>query len=125
MAKYSQEFKLKVVNHYLENHCSYQETARFFNIPSDTVILEWVRKYKEHGPTGLIRNNIRYDGNFKTQVIEYMHNNHLSLTETAIKFNIANHVVVDKWKRIYYEEGPQALYEERCGRSKNASRDGS
>ena len=48
-----------------------------------------------------------------------MHRNHLSLTETAIKFNLGNHYVVSKWERIYYEEGPQALYEERRGRSKN------
>ena len=26
-----------------------------------------------------------------------------------------------KWERIYYEEGPQALYEERRGRNKNMS----
>ena len=26
-----------------------------------------------------------------------------------------------KWERIYYEEGPQALYEERRGRSKKMS----
>ena len=50
-----------------------------------------------------------------------MHNNHLSLTETAIKFNLGNHNVVGKWERIYYEEGPQGLYIERRGRSKNMS----
>ena len=50
-----------------------------------------------------------------------MHNNHLSLTETAIKFNLGNHSIVGKWERIYYEEGLQALYEERRGRNKNMS----
>ena len=48
-----------------------------------------------------------------------MHTNHLSATETAIKFNLANHNIVLKWERIYYEEGPQALYQERRGRKTN------
>jgi len=50
-----------------------------------------------------------------------MHTNHLSATETAIHFNLGTHSVVLKWERIYYEEGPQALYEERRGRKKNMS----
>ena len=50
-----------------------------------------------------------------------MHENHLSLLETCIKFNIGNQDRVGIWERIYYEEGPQALYEERRGRKKNMS----
>ena len=49
-----------------------------------------------------------------------MHSNHLSATETAIHFRIVTKVVL-KWERIYYEEGPQGLYIERRGRSKNMS----
>ena len=52
-------------------------------------------------------------------MIEYMHTNYLSNFETAIHFNLANDAVVSKWERIYYEEGPQALYEEHRGRKKN------
>jgi len=50
-----------------------------------------------------------------------MHNNHLSLAETAFRFRLASNTIVSKWERIYYEEGPQALYEERRGRKKNMS----
>lgn len=48
-----------------------------------------------------------------------MHINHLSAAETAIQFKLenANHVL--KWKRIYYGEGPEDLYQEQRGRSKN------
>ena len=49
-----------------------------------------------------------------------MHTNHLSAMETAIHFRIQTPVVL-KWERIYYEEGPQAIYQERRGRSKNMS----
>ena len=117
MSKYSNEFKLKVVKYCVEEHHGYLNAANYFSIPSSTTILEWVRKYQEHGVEGLLKNlKSSYDGQFKINVIEYMHSNHLSLTETAIHFNLANHHIVGKWERIYYEEGPQALYEDKRGR---------
>ena len=122
MSKYSKEFKLEVVEYCIKQHHGYNDAAKHFNIPSSTPILEWVRKYKERGPEGLLRNQkSSYDGQFKQNVVEYMHNNHLSATETAIKFNLGNHDVVGKWERIYYEEGPQELYKERRGRPRKMS----
>jgi transposase len=122
MSKYSKEFKLEAVEYCIKQHHGYNDVAKHFNIPSSTPILEWVRKYKERGPEGLLRNQkSSYDGQFKQNVVEYMHNNHLSATETAIKFNLGNHDVVGKWERIYYEEGPQALYKERRGRPRKMS----
>ena len=120
MSKYSNDFKLEVIEYY-KKYGGLKRTANYFNIPSDNTVYKWVKQYEEHGVEGLIRNRIKYDGNFKQNVIEYMHNNHLSYTETAIHFNLGNHDIVGKWERIYYEEGPQALYEERRGRNKNMS----
>ena len=39
-----------------------------------------------------------------------------------MKFNLGNPGIVGKWERIYYEEGPQALYEERRGRKNMSSK---
>ena len=39
------------------------------------------------------------------------------MAETAFQFRLANHKIVGRWERIYYEEGPQALYKERRGRT--------
>lgn len=119
MEKYSKKFKIKVVKYCIEKHHSCQETAKHFNIPSKSTVLLWVRKYKENGIEGLLKNKkTSYTGEFKQNVVEYMHANHLSLTETCVKFNLGNHNVVGRWERIYYEEGPQALYEVRRGRKK-------
>ena len=121
MSKYSAEFKLEVVKYYIEGH-SYPETIRKFNLSDMAIPRQWVKKYEEHGAAGLLRNRIKYDGAFKQYVVEYMHANHLSLVETSNHFNLGHHKVVKKWERIYYEEGPQALYEERRGRNiKNMS----
>ena len=122
MSKYSNEFKLEVVKYCVEEHHGYPDAAKHFNIPSENTILYWVRKYKEKGVEGLLKDKRSlYGGEFKQNVVEYMRKNHLSATETAIKFNLAHHGVVLKWERIYYEEGPQALYIERRGRNKNMS----
>lgn len=118
MSKYSLEFKQKLVKYCLDGH-STEGTARKFGMPSATPLKEWIKKYQEHGVEGLTRRQtISYSGEFKQSVIEYMHNNYLSATETAIHFRIQTPVVL-KWERIYYEEGPQGLYIERRGKSKN------
>lgn len=122
MAKYSKEFKLKVVKYCIENYHSSYEAAKKFNIPSPTSIKHWVRKYNEHGEIGIEKNKkTSYDGKYKQNVVEYMHTNHLSATQTAIHFKLSSGSTVTQWERIYYKEGSQALYEERRGKKKNMS----
>ena len=120
MSKYSNEFKLEVVKYYLEEHHTYLECMKKFNIPGTTIIRRWVNKYQLHGISGLFKQiKSNYTGNYKENVIKYMHDNHLSAIQTANHFNLGNSGVVLKWERIYYEEGPQGLYKERRGRSIN------
>ena len=123
MSKYTNEFKLEVVTYYLNNNYGWKHVSNHFNIPAWTTVRKWVRKYNEHGLNGLVKNlKTSYSGEFKQNVVEYMHKNHLSATMTAIKFNLANENTVLRWERIYYEEGPQALYEERRGRKNMSSK---
>lgn len=121
MGKYTSEFKLEVVKYYLEKG-SYESTAKHFNIAAYSNVKKWVKKYEKHGARGLMRSQEKYDGKFKVNVIKYMHENHLSLLETAIEFNLSGDDVVKRWERIYYEEGESALNEERRGRSKKTGR---
>lgn len=118
MSKYSSEFKLEVAQYYLDGKGGFSATSKHFGVNHE-LLRGWVKKYQQHGPAGLIKQKLSsYNGDFKLNVIEYMHNNHLSLSETCMKFNLGNHDIVGKWERIYYEEGPQALYQERRGRRK-------
>lgn len=118
MSKYSSEFKLEVVQYYLDGKGGFLATAKYFGVNHE-LLRGWVKKYQQHGPAGLIKQKISsYNGDFKLNVINYMHNNHLSVAETAYHFNLGNNHIVGKWGRIYYEEGPQALYEEHRGRRK-------
>ena len=110
MSKYSNSFKLEVVNYYLINSITYKETAEHFNMPESTSIHKWVNKYKKHGKHALTAVSKNYSGKFKHYVIEYMRANHLSFCETARLFNIGCHDSISRWNRIYKEKGPQALY---------------
>lgn len=65
MSKYLSEFKLEVVKYYLENNVGYQTVANHFWL-SSTLVRKWVRKYKENGYAGLMKNQkSSYGGDFK------------------------------------------------------------
>jgi len=122
MGKYTSEFKLEVVKHYLKTGGGYETTAKHFNIAAHSNVRKWVKKYEAHGEKGLTKNTKKYDGKFKIYVVEYMHRNKLSYHETAVQFNLSGDYVASKWERIYYEEGVAGLHEERRGRSRKMGR---
>jgi len=61
--------------------------------------------------------NKRYTGEFKQKVAEDMINNKLSYNETARKYEITDCGIIQRWERIYLEEGAEGLYKERRGRA--------
>ena len=114
--KYSNEFKLKVVEDYLSGKSGGIRLLQHkYGVPH-SMIERWIRLYELHGVEGICNSSGTYSGDFKIHVIEYMHANGLSLTEAANIFCIPSRTTVAKWERIYYEEGPDALLEERRGR---------
>lgn len=117
MSKYSYEEKLEAVLRVVDDGMTVQQSARILGT-SKTPVLRWVARYRKFGPEGLLLKHGIYDGAFKLSVIEYMHANHLSLFQTAVEFGIPTDVTVGKWERIYYEEGPEALYRDNRGRKK-------
>ena len=66
-----------------------------FNIPTNSIIKKWVHKYEEFGVEVIIKQSKSiYDGNFKQNVVEYMHDNHLLATSTAYHFKLAEAEVI-------------------------------
>ena len=53
MAKYSTEFKTKIVKEYLESNSSYQNLVNKYCIPDKSMIRRWVCAYKSQGIEGL------------------------------------------------------------------------
>ena len=64
--------------------------------------------------------NKRYTPEFKQLVVETMREERLSVREVMRRFEINDHGIIERWERIYLEEGPEGLAIERRGR-KNSS----
>lgn len=117
MSKYSFDQKLDAVLKVTEQHMSCLEVSKQMNTAYEHV-RRWVLRYKQYGQEGLIIKHGSYPGEFKISVIEYMHKNHLSLSDASVKFGIPTDVTVGMWERIYYEQGPEALNRNNRGRKK-------
>ena len=61
--------------------------------------------------------NKRYTPEFKRMVVETMKKEHLSVRSAMKEFEINDHKIIERWERIYLEEGPEGLSVERRGRS--------
>lgn len=51
-------------------------------------------------------------GEFKQKVVEDVINNKLGYREAMRKYGITGKMTIQKWERIYLEEGPEGLYNE-------------
>ena len=60
--------------------------------------------------------NKRYTPEFKKLVVETMLEEKLSYSEAARQFEINDHGIIQRWERIYLEEGSEGLAIERRGR---------
>ncbi|MDP4109345.1 MAG: helix-turn-helix domain-containing protein [Bacillota bacterium] len=58
-----------------------------------------------------------YSGEFKQKVVEDIRKNRLSYREATRKYGITDKMAIQRWERIYLEEGPEGLYIERRGRA--------
>lgn len=67
------------------------------------------------------RTNKHYTGEFKQKVVEDMRENNLGYNETSKKYELSRNRV-QRWERIYLEEGPEGLFMERRGKGSSAGR---
>ena len=61
--------------------------------------------------------NKRYTPEFKRMVVETIEKENLSIRAAMQEFGINGHKIIERWERIYLEEGPEGLAIERRGRS--------
>lgn len=109
MGKYTAEFKLSVVQKYLEGSMGYRLLAEHFDIRNHSLIERWVGFYRLHGEEGLRAKRTSYCAQFKLSVLKHMWDNSLSKGHTAAIFNIRRHATVGDWERAYYAGGVDAL----------------
>ena len=120
MAKYSYEFKQKVVQEYLNGKGSYEYIAKQNNMPDNKQVRIWVNAYKELGKEGLMRSrkNKNYSFQFKLSVVELYLTSEVSYQELALSQGINNPSLVARWVNDFRIAGPDALRPKKKGRKK-------
>ncbi|STZ62967.1 Transposase [Moraxella lacunata] len=100
MAKYTTDFKLSVIAYYLNGH-SYKQTAKQFNLSTDSIVEQWVKLYQTHGIDGIKRRSTKavYDTDFKLNAIKQLQNGK-SLTHLAIELNLPTPVFTVKLVKV-------------------------
>ena len=118
MVKSTPEFKLLVVQRYLEGSMGYRMLAEQFGIANFSLIPRWVGFFRAHGEKGLERKRKSYDAAFKLSVLQHMWDNNLSKGQAATAFNVRRHATIGAWEQAYREGGIAALEPAPIGRSK-------
>ncbi|MEX2949560.1 transposase [Staphylococcus warneri] len=115
---YSFEFKIKIVQEYLNGMQGYPALTKSYGLSSTSLLRRWVNQYVEFGPKGLDKKlkNRSYSRDFKVSVLKFRQENHLSYRETANYFKISNPSMIANWQRKFDEEGILGLDNKQRGR---------
>ena len=123
MAKYSFEFKKKVVQEYLDGKGGTNYLTKKYKIGNSKngQVRRWVSAYKEFGDNGLMRSrkNENYTFEFKLHVVELYLSTEVSYQELALSVGIRNPPLVTKWVNDFRIAGPDALRPKKKGRKKS------
>ena len=120
MAKYSFEFKKKIVQEYLDGRGSYAYLAKKYGVSGKEQVHIWVNSYNEFGDKGLIRSrqNNNYSFQFKLSVVELYLSSEVSYQELALSQGINNPSLIARWVNDFKIAGPDALRPKKKGRKK-------
>lgn len=120
MAKYSFEFKKKVVLAYLNREGGYSYLSEKYGVPAKSNIEKWVHNYQTFGDQGLLRSrkNDIYSFEKKLFVVELYLSSEISYQDLALQEGIANPCMIANWVNRFREAGPDALRPHKKGRKK-------
>lgn len=120
MAKYSFEFKKKIVLAYLNGEGGFRFLAKFYGVASDRDVRKWVANYQHFGDAGLVRSrkNDIYTFEKKLAVVELYLSSELSYQEIALEEGITNPTIITNWVKRFREAGPDGLRAQKKGRKK-------
>ena len=121
MAKYSANFKLKVVQEYLKGDIGYLALAHKYGIPGTKRIQFWVGKYQIIRKKGLQRSrkNETYSFQFKLHAVELYLSTEMSYQDLALQLKLKSDGILVNWVRRYRAVGIEGLKPQRKGRRPN------
>ena len=124
MAKYSFEFKIKLVNEYLRGEGGYWTLSKRYGIDT-AVIRRWVNNYNRFGEQGLMRSRVKqfYSFEFKLHVVELYLTSELSYQELALQVGMTDPATITRWVQDYRAAGPEALKPKKKGRKRTMDKE--
>ena len=94
--------------HMLENGYSVKYIHKHYGINESLLSQLWA-KYQYEGSSGLLKKqNVKADYAFKVKVVRDIEENHLTLVEASLKYNVSDSQLY-KWRKIAYSLGYDAL----------------
>ena len=94
--------------HMLENGFSQKYIEKHFGIDHRLLGYLWTR-YQSEGPSGLLKKrNVKADYAFKLQVVRDIEENHLTLVDASLKYNVSSSRIC-VWQKIARTQGYDAL----------------
>ena len=124
MAKYSTEFKMKVVKEYLESSISYKSLSEKYKLSHQEIVKRWVNAYKSQGYEGLKikRKNTQYTLEFKLNVVNLYLTGEMSYQSLANELKINNPSMIARWVIDFREKGIEGLKSKKRGRPSKMSK---
>lgn len=117
MSKYTKQFKLEVVEHYLTGVSGLKEVAKAHGLVH-SVVGRWVAMYRLHGEKSFDKKYVNYTAQYKLSVLQHMWQHQLSYTQTELLFDIRGPGRLAIWERSYRSGGIEALISRNCAPSK-------
>ena len=118
MAKYSTEYKLKIVREYLAGQGGYRALSKRPEI-TKSQIKNWVKAYRAFGKDGLkcSRAQQTYSFEFKRSAVECYLSTEASYQDVAIALGLNNPPLLARWTKEYRLGGVDALKPKPKGRA--------
>lgn len=117
---YSKEFKLKVIKEYLNGHGTYEDLANKYDISTDTIVSNWVKKYNKgieilnYNPKGDVYTMKSRKTTFeeRIEIINYVLEHDFDYKGAADKYSVP-YANVYNWVSKYNKFGKDSIKDSR------------
>lgn len=117
MAKYSKEYKVKIVKAYLAGKGGTEKLSKQYHV-ARTLLQRWIKAYQKFGAEGLarVREKKKYTFEFKRSAVECYLSTEASYQDVALLFGMNNPTLLTRWTKQYLAGGMDALRPKPKGR---------
>ena len=118
MAKYSKEYKVKIVKAYLAGKGGTEKLSKQYHV-ARTLLQRWIKAYQKFGAEGLarVREKKKYTFEFKRSAVECYLSTEASYQDVALLFGMNNPTLLTRWTTQYLAGGMDALRPKPKGRA--------